>query len=70
MSQTGDIVTTEEYWSVRTAYEAGLRERMQGQPLTVTDSPVPGDAEYGIMSEPHWDESFFDPDDMYGSIKY
>lgn len=38
MSEFGDYVSPQEYWSVRTAYEAGVRERMAGKPLTVTDS--------------------------------
>lgn len=70
MSQTGDVIPTEEYWSVRTAYEAGVRERMAGwDGYSVPDSPVPGDAAYGPV-EPDWDEFYFDPDDQYGTIKY
>jgi hypothetical protein len=70
MSQTGDVIPREEYWSVRTAYEAGLKERMAGwDGMTVPDSPVPGDVDYGPQ-EPEWDEFYFDPDDQYGTIKY
>lgn len=68
MSEFGDYVSPQEYWSVRTAYEAGVRERMAGwDGVSVTDSPVPGDANYGPQ-EPQWDEAYYDPDDTYGDM--